>query len=732
MNRRSFLSLFAATFAPTSRPRFLLAPEADGCRPPRAPVTIRRPLRIEQLGRIRVDDYAWLKDPNWKEVWKSPATLRPEIAQHLRQENAYATAVLQPTEHLQNELFREMSAFPSQDALPPEQADGAWTYVSRLRPGAQHLSYFRRARDGAGQEQMLLDVEKRAAGRPFLHVAEVIHSPDGKFLAWSEDEHGSERFRIFLKDLETGEALPGEIQNAFGSFVFSPDSRWLFWVLRDGDSRPSKVYRRPVRGQIDTLVYEEHDPGLLMSLNLTAANSYVMIRCWNAETSEVRLIPASSPTGIPAVVEPRTPGLVYSVEDWMGKFVILTNADEAVDFKLMWASHHDASRRSWRDWIPYRPGHYIIEMLPFQDYFVRTERVDGNARIRLTRGSDMTEHGIQFAEAAYSASVLPGNEYSATELKYVYQSPREPKRWVAYDMAQRTSEVLKQEHGAEHFHSDDYVVERQYAAADDGAQVPITILRRRSTPLNGRAPLLLYGYGSYGAFVEPEFSGPLIPLIDRGWVYAIAHVRGGSAKGWGWFLQARRLHKKRTFEDFVACARQLIAAKYTSGGKIVIHGFSAGGLLVAAANNMRPDLWAGVIGQAPFVDMLNTMSDATHPLVPLTRPDWGDPLADSAAYDYIASYSPYENVHPQTYPPALATTNVADDRVGYWEPAKWIAKLRQMETSANPMLLRVQFEGGHGGNTDRDAELRQTALFFAFAIWAAERRCRPGALADLA
>ncbi len=721
MDRRRFLALATALLARGWSSAF--AAPAGYCLLPTPPVTAKEPKRIVQLGRVRVDEYAWLKDPKWKEVWQNPATLNPKIKAHLEAENAYAEKVLTPTLPLQKRLFAEMSARSDADESAPPVPDGPWLYFNRFPAGAQHPSWYRQRRDGQGGNQLLLDGEARAKGRAYFNIVNAIHSPDQKLFAWAEDAHGSEKFQIFVKDLKTDDVPPNSAQNAFGDFVFSPDSQWIFWVWRDENSRPVKVFRRPARGGDDVLVYEEHDPAFLMAIGCTAAKSFVTIRSWNAETSEVRLIPAGAPTAAPRIVEPRTQGLVYSVEDWKDNFVILTNADGAVDFKLMWADRGDPSRRSWRAWVPYRPGRFITGMQPFQDYFVRVERVDANALLIVTRAKDLAEHTIEFDESAYAAALTKEQEYESSSLRYIYQSPRQPKQWTDYDMKTNRGVVLKTQGAGAGFEKNKYIVERLFASADDGARVPITVLRGRETKLDSSAPLLMYGYGSYGDFVEPEFSGPNLSLIDRGWVYAIAHVRGGSAKGWSWFLEARRLHKKRTFTDFISCAESLIHSGYGRKGGIVIHGFSAGGLLVGAVNNMRPDLWAGVIAQAPFVDMLNTMSDATLPLVPLTRPDWGDPLVDKKVYDYIASYSPYENVKPQRYSPVLATTSVADDRVGYWEPAKWIAKLRDCDTAHEPKILRVEMEGGHGGAAGRLAELHQTALFYSFAIWAVTRDC---------
>ena len=721
MQRRKFLQLTSsALMAPCLRAT--AGGSAPSCVGPAPPTTLKKPTRITQWGHVRLDDYAWLKPPNWKEVWKDPAALSPEIRAHLQAENAYVEAVLSPTRRLQRELFREMLARSGGNDVPPPYPEGPWDYYYRFPPDTQYASWYRRRRDAAHREELLLDGSMRAHGRPGFSITHPTPSPDNNLFAWAEDATGSEKYRIYIKDLATGRLLPSPIENAYGEFAFSADSRWIFWVYRDSNSRPTAVFRRPARGSEDVQVYQEADPGFLLTVSTTASGRYIMIRSWNAVSSEVRLVSAESPTQSPRVVQPRENDLDYSVEDWNGRFVILTNADGATNYKLMTVDEAAPQRSNWRNWIPHKPDVFITGIQAFSDYFVRVERMDANPRLIVTDIKGMAERAIEHADAAYSMEISPRQEYDSSTLRYLYQSPAQPKQWIAHDMATAHRTILQTETVGGHFQRDNYVVERVHAVASDGSSVPITVVRRRDTKLDGRAPLMMYSYGSYGYFVDPVFSAPLSSLLDRGWIYAIAHVRGGSAMGWNWYLQARQLHKKLTFTDFITCTETLIRRGYGQKGRIVVYGFSAGGLVVGAALNMRPDLFAGAIAEAPFVDMLNTMSDPTHPLVPLTYPDWGNPLASGAVYEYIASYSPYDNVVPQAYPPVLATTSVADDRVGLWEPAKWVARLRDADASRSPKLLRVEL-GGHGGSSGRIAGLRQQALFFAFSIWAAGRRC---------
>lgn len=716
MNRRTLLSSAAATALLAAGRKCLAAipPLA-----PAAPVTPRRPLRIEQLGRVRIDDYAWLKDPHWQRVWRDPASFDPAIRAHLVAENLYAEAVLAPAAPLQEKLRAEMIGRTAADPSPPPDFDGPWAYLTHFAEGAQHPRYLRRPRDG-GAETLLLDVAARARGHDYFAVRNVTHSPDQRLLAWAEDPVGAEKFTIQVRDLASGAIMPRPPQSAFGDFAFSGDSQWLFWTWRSPDSRPARIYRRPARGGPDVLVYEELDPAFLTGVTLSASHGFLFIRSWNDVTAEVRFIDCRTPTAAPRLVAPRETGLNYAVDDWRDRFVIRTNADGAEDFKLMQAPRERPRRANWREWIPHRPGRFIVETMPFAERFAWIERVEGNPHVMIAN-EGAPRDAVSFDEAAYAVTVQP-SPYAENVLRLIYESPRTPRRWLACDLVSGRRTTLAEQRIPSGHDPARYVVARLHATAPDGAQVPVTVLRARDASLDGSAPLLLTGYGAYGASEPMGFSAPLLSLIDRGWIWAYAHVRGGSEKGWGWFEQARQLRKKTSFTDFIACAESLIHSGHSAAGRIVLHGYSAGGLLIGAALNMRPDLWGGAIGQAPFVDMLNTMSDADHPLVPLTRPVWGDPLHDPAAYDYIASYSPYENVTAQPYPAVLATTAVSDDRVGYWEPAKWIAKLRACSTSGRPMMLHTEMSGGHHGAAGRYDELAQFARLYAFAIWALRTR----------
>ncbi|HEY9233808.1 MULTISPECIES: S9 family peptidase [Phenylobacterium] len=687
---------------------------------PKPPAARRDPKVIEQLGRTRTDDYAWMKDDNWREVLRDPAALRADVREHLEVENAYTKAMLAGTEALQAELFAEMKGRIKEDDASVPASDGPWDYYARYEIGAEHPVHARRPRGREDDEQVLLDEEAMAKGKAFFQVGAASHSPDHGLYAWAADEQGSEYYAIRVKDLSDGTILDHVIESAYGSFVFSPDSQWIFWIWRDENARPSKVYRRPARGGEDVLVYEEKDEGMFLGVGVASDRSHVLIHVGNQETTEVLLIPASDPTAAPVVAEARRVGVKYDLDHWTDRWVIRTNDDGAVDFKLAQSTAAAPAKVSWQDFVAHEPGRYITGFAAFADHLVRLERVNACDRIVvMTRAGQ--SHEIAFEEEAYALSLEGGYEYETTTTRFVYQSPTTPRQWFDYDMESRERTLRKTQEIPSGHDADRYVARRLYAKAADGAEVPITVLMLKDTPLDGSAPLLLYGYGSYGHAMEPTFSIRNLSLVDRGWIWAVAHIRGGSDKGWGWFLDGRRENKTNTFTDFIACAEHLSANGYGKAGRMVAYGGSAGGMLMGAVANLRPDLWSGIIAAVPFVDVLNTMSDTSLPLTPPEWPEWGNPLEDEAAYDRIASYSPYDQVSAKAYPPVLATGGLSDPRVTYWEPQKWVAKLRQYSTSDSPILLKINMEAGHGGASGRFDFLKEIALDYAFAIWAQER-----------
>ncbi len=693
--------------------------------PPTAP---KQPKTIAQVGRVRVDDYAWLKDDNWQKVLRDPSLIRDDVRLHLEAENAYTKAMLAPTEALQTGIVAEIRGRMKEDDSSLPAPDGPFDYFARYETGGQHPIYSRRARDASDGEEILLNVDELAKGHAFFKVIDVQHTADHSTLIYAADLQGSEYFRLFVKDLNSGETIETGIDASTGDFAISPDSAFLFWIWRDENGRPSKVFRRPVKGTLadDQLVYEETDEGMFLSVGVLSSRRYIAITASNHDTSEVLLIDAADPTSPTRIVEPRSEGLRYSVEHWPspdapGRLVVHTDADGAVDYKLCLTDAAAPGRANWTDWVAYVPGRFIVAMDAYADYLVRLERVNANNRIVITHARDLSEHLIDFDEAAYVAGFDGSYEYQTTCLRLTYQSPTTPKSWFDYDMATGQRTLRKTQTVPSGHNPADYEARRLYATATDGAQVPITVLMKAGTKLDGSAPMLLYGYGSYGISIDPGFSVSRLSLVDRGFVFAIAHVRGGSEKGWGWFLDGRGKAKTNTFTDFIACAEALISQGYTRAGRIVAMGGSAGGMLMGAITNLRPDLWAGIVGQVPFIDVLNTMSDDTLPLTPPEWPEWGNPLASADDYDLIASYSPYENISTRAYPPVLATGGLSDPRVTYWEPAKWVAKLREHTTADAPILLKINMEAGHAGAAGRFDGLTEIALDYAFAIWVVDQ-----------
>jgi len=687
---------------------------------PTPPLARKIPARIEQLGRVRTDDYAWLKDENWQQVLRDPKALRADVREHLDAENAYTKAMLASTEALQAQLFAEMKGRIKDDDASVPAPDGPWEYYSRYNIGAEHPLHARRPRGATNDEQVLLDEDALAKGKAYYQVGAAHHSPDHRLYAWAADEQGSEYFAIYIKDLATGELIGEPIASAYGDFTFSPDSAWLYWIWRDENARPSRVFRRPALGGEDVLIYEEQDEGMFLGVGVTADQSHVLIHVGNQETTELWLVPASDPTAAPIVAEPRRVGIKYELDHWSDRWVIRTNDDGAVDFKLAVSQAAVPAKATWRDWIEHRPGRYVTGFAAYAGHLVRAERVDALDRLVVT-ARDGATHEIAFDEEAYALHLEGGYEYQTTTTRFVYQSPTTPRQWFDYDLETRARTLRKTQEIPSGHDPSRYVARRLLATAADGEQVPVTVLMLKETPLDGSAPLLLYGYGSYGHAMEPSFSIRNLSLVDRGWIWATAHIRGGSDKGWGWFLDGRRERKANTFTDFIAAAEHLVAQNYAAKGKIAAYGGSAGGMLMGAVANLRPDLWGAIITAVPFVDVLNTMSDLTLPLTPPEWPEWGNPIEDADAYDRIAGYSPYDQVKDQPYPPVLATGGLSDPRVTYWEPAKWVAKLREHNTAQTPMLLKINMEAGHGGASGRFDFLKEIALDYAFAIWSLDR-----------
>ena len=682
-----------------------------------APVAAKQPVSDTRHGITRTDDYAWFRDENWQAMFKDPSILKPEIRKHLEAENAYMSAAMADTEALQKTLFAEMRGRIKEDDSSVPVKDGPFAYGTAYVTGGEQPRYFREKREG-GERKLLLDGDSEAAGKDYFRLSGIDHSTDHSLGIWGYDDKGSEYFTLKVRDLASGKDHADEIVNTGGGGVWAPDAKSFFYTALDENHRPSKIFHHILgeRQENDRLVYEEKDPGFFMSVGGSLIDDFIYIDIHDHETSEYRLIPTKDLLAAPAVVVPRQTGLEYSMTEGGDVFYILTNADGAKDFKIMEAPVTAPGRENWTEVVPHRPGTLILSHMAFARHLVWLERHEGLPRIVVRDRRTGEEHAIAFAEEAYSLGLSGAAEYDTDVIRFSYSSMTTPSQLFDYDMASRERTLLKTQEVPSGHNPDDYVTRRVFAPAFDGESVPVTLLYRKDTPLDGSAPCLLYGYGAYGITIPASFNTNCLSLVDRGFVYAIAHIRGGKDKGFAWYENGKMDKKANTFKDFIAAADYLNEEKFTSYANIVAEGGSAGGMLMGAIANMAPEKFGGIIAAVPFVDVLNTMLDDTLPLTPPEWPEWGNPVESRDFYQLMASYSPYDNVGEKPYPAILALSGLTDPRVTYWEPTKWVAKLREKTTGTEPILLKTNMGAGHGGASGRFQRLEEIAFEYAFAI----------------
>jgi oligopeptidase B len=694
-------------------------PNVKSSPPLTAPIAPRRPHSFTTHGITITDDYAWLKDPDWQEVLRDPSVLDPDIRSYLEAENDYTESLLGHTAGLQKALVAEMRGRIKEDDSSVPAPDGPFAYMGKFREGGQHELFGRMPRDG-GDVEIILDGDALAANHKYFKFGGARHSPDHRLEAWSADVKGSEYFAIQVRDWADGRDRADLVEETDGGVVWAADSKAFFYIKLDDNHRPMQVWRHRLgtAQADDILVYEEKDSGWFTHIQQSASGRFCLIAGGDHETSEQWLIDLSDDAAKPRLVAARETGVQYSVADRDDELFILTNADGAIDFKIVTAPLMAPERANWRDLIPYREGVYILDFDLYAGHMVRLERANALPSIVIRDLDSGSEHAIAFDEAAYSLSTMGGYEFDTTNLRFSYSSMTTPSEIYDYDMASRERRLRKRQEIPSGHDPADYVTTRIMATSHDGAQVPVSILHRRDFKHDGSAPLLLYGYGSYGHAMPASFAANRLSLVDRGFVYAIAHIRGGSDKGWGWYLDGKREKKTNTFDDFAAAGRALIEAKYTSAKRMVGHGGSAGGMLMGAVANRSGELFAGIVGEVPFVDVLNTMLDDTLPLTPPEWPEWGNPIKSETDFRTILSYSPYDNVAATNYPAILAMGGLTDPRVTYWEPAKWIARLRATMSGGGPVLLRTNMGAGHGGASGRFERLDEIAIVYAFALWA--------------
>ena len=684
-------------------------------RPPQAE---KRP-RIENWhGHEKRDDYHWLKADNWQEVMHDPSLLPQDIRAVLEGENAFHEAVMADTKSLQETFFAEMKGRIKEDDSSVPAPDGAYAYYSSYVTGGQQPRFARKLRDISGAEQLLLDGNELSKGTEYFRFGGIAISPDHTLAAWSFDNKGSEFYELRVRDLASGKDHEVVLENTAGEATWAADGKSYFYTVQDENHRPLKTYHH-ILGQpqgSDLLVYEEKDTGLFSGVGKTNSERFIVISSHDHDTAENWIIDAERPLDAPKLIAARMAGHEYDLEHWNDRFIIKTNRDGAEDYKIMTAPVASPDLENWTDLIPYREGCLIVGMIVLKSWLVRMERENALPRIVVRDMNTGEEHSIAFDEEAYSLGFGEMREYDADILRFTYSSMTTPSQVFDYNMRDRSRLLRKTQEVPSGHEPSNYVTRRILAPAHDGETIPVTLLYRRTTALDGMAPLWLYGYGSYGISIPAGFNTNILSLVDRGFIYAIAHIRGGQEKGRRWYKNGKLEHKANTFRDFISCAEHLIRTGLTTKGNIVAQGGSAGGMLMGAVSNMAPDLFKGIVAEVPFVDVLSTMLDDTLPLTPPEWPEWGNPIKNKKAYENIASYSPYDRVEAKDYPNILAVGGLTDPRVTYWEPAKWVARLRELKTDDNLLLLKTNMGAGHGGASGRFDRLKEVAFVYAFGM----------------
>jgi oligopeptidase B len=684
---------------------------------PTAPSAEKRPHLTTWHGIEKHDDYHWLKDENWQDVLHDPKLLKPDIRAYLEAENAYTASVMDKTKPAQEKLFQEIKGRIKEDDQSVPTPDGPWLYSSAHVKGGQYPLVKRKLRAG-GDDVTLFDGNALAEGKPYFSFGGIMISPDHDQAAWSFDDKGSEFYTLKFRTLASGEDSAYELTNTGGGAVWSPDQNYIYYTLQDDNHRPLKTFRHKIgtTQADDELIFEEKDTGMFTGVGQTRSRRFVTIDVNDHDTSEVWLLDTQLPSAKPVCVAPRKPGFEYDLDHHGEHFIIKTNRDDAEDYKLMMTPIDKPTIENWVDLVPHRPGIFLVGYIVFKDWLVRMERENALPRIIIRNFETSEEHAIAFDEEAYSLGFGDMREYDTDMLRFNYSSPTTPSQVFDYNMATRERVLMKTQEVPSGHTPSDYVARRVLAPAHDGEMIPVTLLYHKTTKLDGSAPLWLYGYGSYGMSMPSGFNTNILSLVNRGFVYATAHIRGGQEKGRRWYKQGKLEFKTNTFRDFISVGEYLAHEKFTSRANIVAQGGSAGGLLMGAVANMQPDLFKAIVAEVPFVDCLTTILDDTLPLTPPEWPEWGNPITDAKAYKTIASYAPYENVTAQAYPHIYAIGGLTDPRVTYWEPAKWVAKLRTRNTSDNLLLLKITMDQGHGGASGRFDRLKEVAEVYAFGL----------------
>ena len=668
------------------------------------PTAAKKPKELTFHGDTRIDPYYWLNERE-----------NPEVIDYLTAENQYTDTILSHTKAFQEKLYNELVGRIKQTDMSVPYKDNGYFYITRYEEGQEYPIHSRRKGNMDASEEIMLDVNVLAKGFDYYAVAGKSVSPDNKLLVYAEDTLSRRIYTLRFKDLTTGEMLPDIIPNTGGGATWAEDNKTLFYATKDSTLREYKIWRHRLGTPVskDQLVFEEADETFGAFVYKTKSKKYIVVGSYSTLSQEYRYLDASNPDSELKVFQPRKRGLEYGIEHYNDIWYIRTNKD-AKNFRLMKTPVTATSEANWTEVIPNRDDVLLEGMDVFKNFLVLSERKAGITQLRIIP-SHGNEHYIEFGEKAYVAGSSVNPEFDTDVLRINYQSMTTPNTTYDYNMSTKEKTLLKQQEVLGGFNSEEYRSERIMVKARDGVEIPVSIVYHKDTKLDGTSPCLLYGYGSYGASMEPAFSMSRLSLLNRGFVYAIAHIRGGEEMGRQWYEDGKLLKKENTFKDFIDCGKYLVDHKYSSPKGLFAMGGSAGGLLMGAVLNMAPELWAGVIAAVPFVDVVTTMLDESIPLTTGEFDEWGNPK-EKASYDYMMTYSPYDNVAAKNYPPILVTTGLHDSQVQYWEPAKWVARLRDMKTDKNPLLLHTNMEAGHGGASGRFRQFKEIALEYTFLL----------------
>ena len=663
---------------------------------------------LEIHGDKRVDQYFWMKEKE-----------NPEVTKYLEEENAYCNWVMKDTADLQEELFAEMKArYKEDDESLPYFFNDFW-YIVRFEIGKEYPLFSRKYQSLDNEEELLLDVNVLADGQKFFEVGSVSIAPSNKLMSYSADNMGRRIYTLKFKDLETGEILQDQIPNTTGKAVWANDNEHVFYIRKDESLRAFQVFMHQLGtdSSQDVLVFHEADDTFDVNVFKTKSLEYIFIASSSTNSDEHRFIPANNVLAPWQIIQPRLHDLEYAVEHYKDEFFIITNADDATNFKIVKTPVAKPGIENWEEFIPHCEKTLLEGFEIFKKFLVLEERTEGLLQIKVIDQEENTSHYLEFSDPTYTAYIGLNLEFNTEKLRFGYTSLTQPNSTLEYDMTLKTTTLLKQQEVlGGNFLPENYVSERIWAPSRDGKnKICISLVSHKDTKRSAETPLLLYGYGSYGHTVDASFSNARLSLLDRGFVYAIAHIRGGEYLGREWYEDGRMLHKKNTFFDFIDAGKYLVAENYTSEKHLYAMGGSAGGLLVGAVINMAPELFNGVVAQVPFVDVVTTMLDETIPLTTGEFDEWGNPKFKKY-YNYMKSYSPYDNVAPQNYPNILISTGLHDSQVQYWEPAKWTAKLRELKTDSNILVFKTDMSSGHGGASGRFESLKEDALEFAFLL----------------